>query len=70
MAFARYPTFRNFSASRPAFARSQGRKGFFARILDALHRSRRIQAARIISQSSHLVWDPAATQSRNLIGKK
>jgi hypothetical protein len=62
MTLARYSTGRNFSATGPAFARSSGRKSFFARLIAALHRNRRIQAERIITQSSHLLQDPAATE--------
>ena len=60
MKFAPYPTVRSFSSTRPAFARSWDRKSFFAHLVDALHRSRRIQAERIIAQSRHLVQDPTA----------
>jgi hypothetical protein len=62
MTSAPYPTVRGFSQTKPAFARSSGRKGWFVRLLDALHRSRRMQAGRIIAQSRHLVQDPTATR--------
>jgi hypothetical protein len=62
MPFSPYPTVRNFSPTKPAFARSSGRKSFFVRLLDALHRSRRIQAERIIAQSRHPVQYPTATR--------
>jgi hypothetical protein len=66
MPFAPYPTVRNYSPARPAFARSSERKNWFIRLVEALHRSRRIQAGRIIARSRHLVQDPA----RNVTGKK
>jgi hypothetical protein len=70
MALARYPTVRNFSSTRPAFARTSARNSIFAHFVGALHRSRRIQAEHIINQSSHLLQDPAAATSRNLTEKK
>jgi hypothetical protein len=34
---------------------ARNRKGYFARLLNALHESRRLQAARVIRQYRHLV---------------
>jgi hypothetical protein len=62
MKFSHDPIVRNFSATQPAFARSSGRKSYFVRLVDVLHRFRRIQAERIITKSGHLVQDPVATK--------
>jgi hypothetical protein len=42
-------------ASSHTSSQTSDRKGIFARVLDALHESRRVQAARIIRDSPHLV---------------
>lgn len=42
-------------ASSHTSSKTSDRKGIFARVLDALHESRRFQAARIIRDSPHLV---------------
>ena len=62
MKFSHDPIVRSFSATQPAFARSSGRKSYFARLVDLLHRSRRIQAEHIITKSGHLAQDPAVTK--------
>jgi hypothetical protein len=67
MPFAPYPTVRNYSPTGPAFARSRDRKNWFIRLVEALHRSRRVQAGRIIARSRHLVRDP--TRRENVTGK-
>jgi hypothetical protein len=42
-------------AFQTGFGLAPIRRGYFARLLNALHRSRRLQAARVIRQHQHLV---------------
>lgn len=53
----------NGSRERPA------QRGFFAVLLEALHHSRRLQAARAIQQYRHLIAQPDEGGPRNLIPK-
>jgi hypothetical protein len=55
MRHASFPAI-GFSASAPSFFRGKRRqRRLFTLILDALHRSRRLQAQRILQQYRHLV---------------
>jgi hypothetical protein len=42
-------------AFQTGFGLAPARRGYFARLLNALHRSRRLQAKRVIRQHQHLV---------------
>ncbi len=42
-------------AFQTGFGLAPARRGYFARLLNALHRSRRLQATRVIRQHQHLV---------------
>jgi hypothetical protein len=42
-------------AFQTGFGLAPARRGYFARLLNALHRSRRLQASRVIRQHQHLV---------------
>jgi hypothetical protein len=54
MRVAHYPTFGK-SAPKPSAIDSVSiRSGYFTRLIDALHHSRRIEAARIVRRSQHL----------------
>jgi hypothetical protein len=48
---------------------ARDRKGYFARLLDALHQSRRLQAARVISQYRHLIAEGHGVEALDKILK-
>ena len=67
MRHASYPAAANASYEAAARGQKTRRRGILAVVLEALHDSRRSQAARILRQYRHLVAQPEEGGHHNLI---
>jgi hypothetical protein len=56
-------------AFQTGFGLAPARRGYFARLLNALHRSRRLQATRVIRQHRHLVAKGHSLKTANKVLK-
>jgi hypothetical protein len=66
MRVAHYPTFGEPALKPPATDPVSIRTSYFTRLIDALHHSRRIEAARIVRRSQHLIQNSGEYDLRGI----